>query len=295
MTAENLSIKTGDLDDGLEISFQAGQGFLGDSNLATFVCVGDLIEEENTAELLKGHGIQSIDGKLFSTVCGRVERIDKLVSVRPLKSRYTAEVGEVVIGRVMGILTGQWKVDINGRQEALMGLTSVYLPGQVHRRRTEEDESNMRSVFREGDLLVAEVQTVRHDGGTNLHTRSEKYGKLMNGRLVTISASLVQRQRQHFHTIDDLGALIIFGCNGYIWIGPNLVEGHPLGEKECLESLARLTSAVKVLARLCLLVYLDSVLSVFHLSVETGCQIQDMKSSDFLHIVAENEFLKRQK
>eukprot|EP00210_Caulerpa_lentillifera_P007069 g6762.t1 len=210
-----------------------------------------------------------------------------------MKARYTAEVGDVVIGRVVAILSGQWKVDINGRQHALMGLTSVFLPGQVHRRKTEEDESNMRSVFRESDLMVAEVQTVRHDGGTSLHARSEKYGKLECGRLVTISASLVQRQRQHFHSIDELGVLIIFGCNGMIWMAPKQAE-NCLSDEECFENLARLGSAVKVLEKLCLPVYLDSVLSVHRLSVDTGCQIHDMKSPDFLHIVAESEFSKRQ-
>lgn len=49
---------------------------------------------------LRGHGTQMVDGKLVATLCGVVERVNKLVYVRPLKSRYTAEQGDVVIGRV---------------------------------------------------------------------------------------------------------------------------------------------------------------------------------------------------
>ncbi len=54
---------------------------------------------------LRGHGTQMVDGKLVATLCGVVERVNKLVYVRPLKSRYTAEQGDVVIGRVTEVST----------------------------------------------------------------------------------------------------------------------------------------------------------------------------------------------
>ena len=38
----------------------------------------------------RGHGTCMADGKLVASVCGVVERVNKLVSVRPLKSRYDA-------------------------------------------------------------------------------------------------------------------------------------------------------------------------------------------------------------
>ena len=37
---------------------------------------------------------------LYSSVAGVVERVNQLISVRPLKSRYNGEIGDVVIGRV---------------------------------------------------------------------------------------------------------------------------------------------------------------------------------------------------
>lgn len=36
---------------------------------------------------LRGHGTRVVDGKLVATLCGVVERVNKLVYVRPLKSR----------------------------------------------------------------------------------------------------------------------------------------------------------------------------------------------------------------
>ena len=36
----------------------------------------------------RGHGTQVVDGKLQATVCGVIQRVNKLVSVIPLRSRY---------------------------------------------------------------------------------------------------------------------------------------------------------------------------------------------------------------
>lgn len=286
-----MEILSDDAVDPLQICFDKGQEF-GETGMPQYVCVGDVIEEGNLSDVLKGHGTQAVGGKLVATVCGRLERINKLISVQPLKTRYNAEVGDVVIGRIVGIAGGQWKVDINARQDAMIGLSSVVVPGQVQRRKTAEDESNMRKIFKETDLISAEIQTVRHDGGINLHTRSEKYGKLGRGQLVTVSASLVHRQRQHFHTLDDVGVAVTFGCNGMIWVTPMEEKEGSLSQEECMKNVSRLCAAVKVLEKLCLPIYLSSVISVYHLSLETGFQVQDMELQGFLSAVAESEFLK---
>lgn len=48
----------------------------------------------------RGHGTQVVDDRLQATVCGVVDRVNKLVTVRPLHRRYAAEIGDVVVGRV---------------------------------------------------------------------------------------------------------------------------------------------------------------------------------------------------
>ena len=39
----------------------------------------------------RGHGTHVVDGQLLATVCGGIKRVDRLVSVLPLKSRCEAE------------------------------------------------------------------------------------------------------------------------------------------------------------------------------------------------------------
>ena len=108
---------------------------------------------------LRGHGtLLRADGALVATVAGVVERVNKLVSVRPLRSRYVGEVGDVVLCRVLEVGQKRWKVDVQARQHGVLMLSSINLPGGEQRRRTAEDQLNMRQFYVEGDVLSAEAR-----------------------------------------------------------------------------------------------------------------------------------------
>ncbi|CED83027.1 Exosomal 3'-5' exoribonuclease complex, subunit Rrp4 [Phaffia rhodozyma] len=166
---------------------------------------------------MRGHGTYVSGDKVVSSVTGKVERVNKLVSVRPLRARFIPEVGDLVVGRITEVAAKRWKVDTGSRQDAVLMLSSVNLPGGVQRRKLESDELQMRLFFEEGDLLVAEVQTLMGDGTMSLHTRSLRYGKLKNGTLITLPPALVPRLKSHFQTL-PCGVDLILGLNGYIWI-----------------------------------------------------------------------------
>jgi hypothetical protein len=63
----------------------------------------------------------------------------------------------------------------------------------------------MRAIFREGDLVSAEVQALHQEGGVALQTRTLKFGRLLAGQLVTVAPSLVKRQKQHFVAMQEIG------------------------------------------------------------------------------------------
>ena len=94
----------------------------------------------------------------------------------------------------------------------------VNLPGGVQRRRTHEDQLQMRDLYVEGDLISAEVHQFYGDGALSLHTRSLKYGKLANGQFVRVRPSLIKRLKQHFFTLKSCGVDVVLGMNGYIFI-----------------------------------------------------------------------------
>jgi exosome complex component RRP4 len=181
-----------------------------------FVTPGEKITE--VSEHLRGHGTYIKDDIIYSAVAGVVERINKLVSVRPFRARYTGEVGDLVIGRIVEVAQKRWKVDIKGRQEAILLLSSINLPGGILRRKSESDELKMREFFKEGDLVSAEIQQYFSDGSIAIHTRSLRYGKLRGGILVQVPSVLIRRCKSHFHSL-PMGVDIIIALNGALWIG----------------------------------------------------------------------------
>jgi exosome complex RNA-binding protein Rrp4 len=165
-----------------------GGGGGADKKEGAYVTTGDVIPVD--VGFIRGHGTLMRGDRLVASVSGFVERVNKLVSVRPLSSRYTGEIGDVVIGRIVEVADKRWKVDLKARQHATLMLSSVTLPGGVQRRRTEADELQMRTLFTENDLISAEVQNVAHDGFIALHTRSAKYGKVNSARTASSLSSL---------------------------------------------------------------------------------------------------------
>ncbi|KAI8051013.1 hypothetical protein BDF22DRAFT_694393 [Syncephalis plumigaleata] len=182
---------------------------------STFVTPAQVVTSDTS--FMRGHGTYQEGNDIVSAVAGVVEQVNKLITVRPLRARYAGEIGDVVVGRITEVGQRRWKVDVNARQDGVLLLSSVNLPGGVQRRKSESDELQMRKFFTEGDMIVAEAQAFFQDGAMSMHTRSLKYGKLRNGVLVVVSPSLVLRSRSHFHTLAN-SVEVIIGLNGYIWV-----------------------------------------------------------------------------
>ncbi|CAK1548237.1 unnamed protein product [Leptosia nina] len=177
-------------------------------------------------DFMRGHGTYVEDDKIKSSVAGVMQRVNKLICVHPLKSRYVGEIGDVVVGRVLEVQQKRWRIETNSRLDSILMLSAVNLPGGELRRRSAEDEMAMRQILEEGDLISAEVQSIYSDGSLALHTRSLKYGKLWQGVMVKVFPSLIARRKNHFHIL-PCGISVILGNNGFIWMGPqaqNLVS-----------------------------------------------------------------------
>ncbi|KAJ7307989.1 hypothetical protein JRQ81_008488 [Phrynocephalus forsythii] len=257
-------------------------GFPRGSGDRDLVAPGDTITTD--PGYMRGHGTYLGDEKLVASVAGVVDRVNKLVCVKALKTRYYGEVGDIVVGRITEVQQKRWKVETNSRLDSVLLLSSMNLPGGELRRRSAEDELAMREYLQEGDLISAEVQAVFSDGAVSLHTRSLKYGKLGQGVLVQVSPSLVKRQKTHFHDL-PCGASLILGNNGFIWIYPTLeqqkdeeaggfvtrMEPVPLPDREII---SRLRNCIVALVTQKLLLYDTSILYCYEASLPH--QIKDL-------------------
>jgi len=190
----------------------------------------------------RGHGTYNThqSASISATLAGPVKKTNKLLSVSPLRARYTPEIGDLVVGRIVEVQKNRWKVDVAAPLLAQLPLSSINLPGGVLRRRTTADELQMRNYFQEGDLLVAEVQQIgASDGVASLHTRSLKYGKLRNGVFLAVSGTGggggVVRSRRQVFTINS-GAQgggdvdVILGVNGYVWLSRHVEQEQEMAK-----------------------------------------------------------------
>ncbi|KAF9942257.1 exosome non-catalytic core subunit rrp4 [Modicella reniformis] len=259
------------------------------------VTPGEVITADTA--FMRGHGTYVEQEKVLSSVAGVVERVNKLISVRPLHSRYTGEIGDVVVGRITEVAQKRWKVDVNARLDAILMLSSVNLPGGVQRRKQESDELQMRNFFVEGDLVVAELQTFFSDGAYSLHTRSLKYGKLRNGSFITVSPGLVQRCKSHFHSL-SCGVDVILGLNGYIWVSAHAPQNldeidteqvYSNKNKEDItpadrESIARVASCIRALAEDFIIIN-DTIIS-FAYEASLQYPLKDLHKKIVMHDIA---------
>ena len=254
------------------------------------VTPGDVITRDTG--FMRGHGTFMNEEILQASVAGLVERVNKLISVTPLKTRYNGEIGDVVVGRVVEVQQKRWKVDTNSRLDSALLLSSVNLPGGELRRRSAEDELSMRRYLSEGDLISAEVQNIFNDGSLSLHTRSLKYGKLGQGMLMKVSPSLVKRRKTHFHTL-PFGASIILGNNGFIWIyqtrgvdeeGGGFSADLSVVQHDEREVMARLKNVVTSLASNGTMLWDTSIIYAYEAS--TKYSVTELLSPDCMRDVA---------
>ncbi|CAJ2660648.1 unnamed protein product [Trifolium pratense] len=290
-------------------------------NSDSSVTISDSISVNHEDGVLKGHGTTDHNGDVVATLCGIVERVNKLVYVRTLRSRYKPEDGDIVIRRVVEVAQKCWRLDINCSQNAYLMLSAMNMPDGVQRRRTAVDELNMRRIFEEGDVICAEVRRSQHDD-IHLQARSQKYGKLNAGQLLTVAPYLVKRQKQHFHHLEKFDVDLILGCNGFVWVGEhveardvmvedpvNLSDPQVLIPNENSVSLeeqdknytaletrnyiCRAANAVRVLSTLGFTITLESIKEVIDLSISANLDIHDMFGCEFCVLVAEKEAERR--
>ncbi|KAI9486332.1 MAG: exosome complex exonuclease rrp4 [Benjaminiella poitrasii] len=255
-------------------------------------------------QFMRGHGTYSVgEGTVLSSVAGAVERVNKLLSVRPLKTRYTAEIGDIVVGRITEVAMRRWKVDVNARQDANLLLSSVSLPGGVQRRKNEADELQMRHFFAEGDMLVAEVQAFYSDGTMGLHTRGFKFCKLRNGSFVCVPPVLVQRCKSQFHSL-PCGIDVILGLNGYIWVHKKF-EGitgdetdptvyyssvnDPITEEERQE-IARVSNCISALAKQYM--HINDTIIVYTYEASLEYTVKDLLKLDVIESITSEASLR---
>lgn len=255
------------------------------------VTPGEVISQDTS--FMRGHGTYMEKGVQVASVAGYVTRVNRLITVTPLRQMYQGAVGDTVVGRITRVQTNRWKVDVNSRLDAELRLSNIQLPGGEQRRCNVEDERDMRALLTEGDLVCVEVQKICDDGLLRLAARNIKFGKLSQGTLLAVSPSLIVQDKQRMHDL-PCGARVVFGANGYVYITPTVpqeqastyivnFEEVPV---EVRKTIGRLRNCIKLLAHHSIMISPTSVMTAFDMSIEQEFEIKDLLKPDVMQDVA---------
>jgi exosome complex component RRP4 len=190
--------------------------FLGDSN-----------------QFKSGKGTFIEEGKIYAQIMGILQRNDKYLNVIPLKGKYDAVPGDMVIGIVIEALGSSWLVDINAPYPALLHVNEV--PWNVEFNETDK-------YLNAGDSIIAKVSQVDSEKKLQISMKDRNLFKIKKGTIIEIDSSkiprvigkkgsMIQLLKKYTHS------RIIVGKNGRIWIDGDI----PM--------TAKATQAIKMIER----------------------------------------------
>jgi exosome complex component RRP4 len=85
-----------------------------EETLERLVIPGDFISD-GTEGYITGHGTyeDKENGHIFASLAGVIHIIDKVICVKPLKTNFKPDLGDVLVGRVVSIENKRWTIDVN--------------------------------------------------------------------------------------------------------------------------------------------------------------------------------------
>ncbi|KAJ3511237.1 hypothetical protein NLJ89_g4216 [Agrocybe chaxingu] len=155
-------------------------------------CPGEYLTSSQA--FMRGHGTYVDNEEVIASVAGTVERVNKLVTVRGIRSRYNPEVGDLVVGRITEVPSVFPGIETSSGVDLATGTAS-------------EMESRRK-----------------------LETGRCPHAVLRNGQLVVVPPILVRRLKSHFISL-PCGVDLILGLNGYIWVSKHVKQNEQEGEE----------------------------------------------------------------
>ncbi|HLC58393.1 MAG TPA: exosome complex RNA-binding protein Rrp4 [Candidatus Nanoarchaeia archaeon] len=180
-------------------------------------------------DYLPGNDVFRDGEKLISTKLGITNVSGRLVKIVPLSGPYLPKRGDLVIGEVVNVGMGGWRLDIGWPFEASLSLkdaTSDFIERGV----------DLSKFFDYGDYIVAEIVNVAGARVIDLSTKGPGLRRLGPGRILKISSTKVPRvigkQGSMINMIKEYtGCKLMVGQNGIVWLAGEEPEKEMLAVK----------------------------------------------------------------
>ena len=155
-------------------------------------------------EYYSGRGTFKENGKVCSSLLGRVSLRNKKIRVIPLKSKYVPKKGDVVIGKIKDVRFSMWDVDINSPYSGILPAFEVF----------GREKKELNRVYDVGDVLIKKAK---------LGLKGRGMGKFKGGIIVDIAPTkvprLIGKKGSMINMIKDkTKCKIVVGQNGLVWV-----------------------------------------------------------------------------
>ena len=167
-------------------------------------------------EYYSGRGTFKENGKICSSLLGRVSLRNKKIRVVPLKSKYVPKKGDVVIGKIKDVRFSMWDVDINSPYSGILPAFEVF----------GREKKELNKVYDVGDVLFLRVVDVDEIKKAKLGLKGRGMGKFKGGIIVDIAPTkvprLIGKKGSMINMIKDkTKCKIVVGQNGLVWVKGN--------------------------------------------------------------------------
>ena len=164
-------------------------------------------------EYYSGRGTFKENGKVCSSLMGRVSLRNKKLRVIPLKSKYVPKKGDVVIGKINDVRFSMWEVDINSPYAGILPAFEVF----------GREKKELNKVYDVGDVLFLRVVDVDEIKKAKLGLKGRGMGKFKGGIIVDIAPTkvprLIGKKGSMINMIKDkTNCKIVVGQNGLVWV-----------------------------------------------------------------------------
>ena len=167
-------------------------------------------------EYYSGRGTFKENGKICSSLLGRVSLRNKKIRVIPLKSKYVPKKGDVVIGKIKDVRFSMWDVDINSPYSGILPAFEVF----------GREKKELNKVYDVGDVLFLRAVDVDEIKKAKLGLKGRGMGKFKGGIIVDIAPTkvprLIGKKGSMINMIKDkTKCKIVVGQNGLVWVKGN--------------------------------------------------------------------------
>ncbi len=176
-------------------------------------------------DYLPGKGTYREGEEILSSVIGLFRLDGRLTKVIPLSGKYIPKRNDMVIGKIVDVMTGGWRLDIGYPFNAGISLRDAsrdFIP----------NDANLRDYYDIGDLVVGKITNMKGPKITDISMTLPGCRKLMGGRIIKVESSRVPRIIGKEGSMISMiktstGCNITVGQNGLAWIsGPTPEKEH---------------------------------------------------------------------